>query len=49
MDTTTGTTWSLEGETLEGELEGHSLDFVTSYITEWYGWSAYNPSTDIYQ
>ena len=48
-DTTTGTLWSIEGKGLQGELEGHSLDFVTSYITEWYGCAAYHPSTDIYQ
>ena len=48
-DGNTGTIWGLDGRALEGALQGHTLDFVPSYITEWYGWSAYHPSTDIYQ
>jgi len=49
VDTETGDRWSIDGQALEGDLEGQSLDFVVSYITEWYGWSAYHPSTDIYE
>ena len=49
IDKETGDRWSIDGQALEGDLDGQSLHFVVSYITEWYGWSAYHPSTDIYE
>ena len=49
VDRETGSTWNLEGRATEGFLEGESLKFVTSFLTEWYGWSAYHPETEIYQ
>jgi|TARA_Y100000310_G_scaffold243682_1_gene248290 hypothetical protein len=27
---------------------GRSLNFVTSFVTEWYGWAAYHPDTGIW-
>lgn len=48
VDKKTGSTWNLEGQAVTGPLEGETLSFVTSFITEWYGWSAYHPQTDIY-
>ena len=48
VDKETGSTWNLEGQAVAGPLEGETLSFVTSFITEWYGWSAYHPQTDIY-
>lgn len=48
-DTETGTLWSVRGEAIEGELAGAELPWLTSFVTEWYGWAAYHPQTDIYQ
>lgn len=44
----TGTTWTVEGTAIDGPDAGASLQFVTSFVTEWYGWAAYHPETDIY-
>ena len=44
-DSVSGTLWDFEGRDLGGE---GSLEFVTSYLSEWYGWSAYHPATTIY-
>ncbi len=41
-------TWDMAGEGVSGDAEGPSLSFIISYISEWYGWSAYHPSTTIY-
>ncbi len=37
-------TWDLSGRASTGA----QLEFVTSYLSEWYGWSAYHPATGIY-
>jgi hypothetical protein len=47
-DAETRTRWSPSGLGLEGELAGVQLTFVTSFFTEWYGWAAFHPETDIY-
>tara|TARA_Y100000590_G_scaffold467876_1_gene648379 strand:- start:1973 stop:2626 length:654 start_codon:yes stop_codon:yes gene_type:complete len=41
----TGNTWSVDGLALSGLLEGSRLKFIPSFVTEWYGWSAYHPDT----
>jgi hypothetical protein len=38
-----GATWSLEGV---GDDE--RLTFVTGFVTEWYGWAAYQTDTGIW-
>lgn len=43
-----GTQWDSTGRALDGPLEGSQLDFVTSFVTEWYGWAAYHPGTSIF-
>ena len=48
VDDQSGSTWNLEGVAVDGPLAGRSLEFVTSFITEWYGWSAFHPDTEIY-
>ena len=48
FDSETGTLWSPDGVGLEGELAGVQLTFVTSFLTEWYGWAAFHPDTGIY-
>ena len=48
-DRQTGTRWSRQGKALEGPLEGSSLQFVPSFISEWYGWSAYHPESGLFE
>lgn len=48
-DSITGTTWDFTGQGVAGTLKGASLKFVASYLSEWYGWSAYHPSTSVYE
>jgi len=49
IDEQTGSAWSVEGRAIEGPLDGQRLSFVTSFITEWYGWAAFHPETEIYE
>jgi hypothetical protein len=44
-DSVSGTLWNFEGRSFAGD---DALKFVTSYLSEWYGWSAYHPATTIY-
>ena len=48
-DRATNSTWEIQGLAIEGSLKGAKLDFVSSFISEWYGWSGYHPETDIYE
>ena len=42
-----GSTWDQTGVAVGGPLAGTQLDYVTSFVTEWYGWAAYHPGTEI--
>lgn len=44
----TGSTWDLNGLADSGPLAGTQLEYVTSFVTEWYGWAAYHPNSTIY-
>ena len=44
-DRGTDSLWNLSGRAVDGPLKGASLEFVSSFISEWYGWSAYHPET----
>ena len=46
-DVQTGSRWTSDGRAVEGELAGVQLTFVTSFLSEWYGWAAFNPDTRI--
>ena len=48
-DRATNSMWETQGLAIEGSLKGAKLDFVSSFISEWYGWSGYHPETDIYE
>ena len=43
-----GSAWNISGTAIEGPRTGTALQFVTSFVTEWYGWVAYYPDTSIY-
>ena len=47
LDVQTGSRWASDGRAVEGELAGIQLTFVTSFLSEWYGWAAFNPDTTI--
>jgi hypothetical protein len=42
------TVWDRTGLALSGPNAGKRLGFITSFVTEWYGWAAYHPETSIY-
>ena len=46
-DTQTDSHWTSSGLATSGELEGVQLTFVTSFLSEWYGWAAFHPDTTI--
>ena len=41
--------WDSEGRSISGPLVGTTLEFVPSFISEWYGWSAYHPESELFQ
>ena len=48
VDVQTDSRWSSAGLALEGELAMVQLTFVTSFLTEWYGWAVFHPDTAIW-
>jgi len=48
VDVQTGSRWNAGGRAVDGPLAGVQLAFVTSFLTEWYGWAAFHPATTIY-
>ena len=48
-DRQTGSRWNAQGEAVSGPLKGNVLEFVPSFISEWYGWSGYHPDTDLFE
>ena len=48
-DEETGTLWDIDGKAVSGPLSGAAVTFVPSLISEWYGWSGYHPSTELYR
>ena len=48
QDVAIGTRWNLEGIGISGPLSAERLQFVPLIISEWYGWSAYHPETELF-
>ena len=48
-DAETGTTWSLLGMALEGELVGSRLSIATHRNEFWFAWGAFFPDSDVYE
>lgn len=48
-DRETGSRWLADGVAASGPLAGVQLTFVTSFLSEWYGWAAFHPDTSIYE
>ena len=49
VDDQTSSRWTKLGAAISGAKDGQTLDFTTSFISKWYGWSAYHPGTGLYQ
>ena len=47
-DRETNSLWDVHGRGIEGVFKGAKLDFVPSFISEWYGWSGYHTGTQLY-
>ena len=47
-DRETDSLWDVHGRAVEGEYGDARLEFVSSFISEWYGWSAYHPESQLY-
>ena len=43
-----GSTWNSSGLATAGPMAGAQLTYASSFVSEWYGWAAYHPSTSIY-
>lgn len=43
-----GSIWDISGKAISGPRADSQLEFVISFVTEWYGWAAYHPQTSIY-
>ena len=48
LDQETGSEWDLTGSAVSGPLAGSNLVQATAFVTEWYGWAAYHPETEIF-
>ena len=50
VDRETGSVWDMAaGVALSGDLEGQSLERLTSFVSFWFAWTDYHPGTEIYQ
>lgn len=49
VDAETGSTWSLLGQAVDGELAGQQLAPVVGVNHFWFSWAAFKPETRVYQ
>lgn len=49
VDTTTGSTWNIFGESTSGELAGEKLEGADAFDTLWFDWAAFHPSTTVWE
>jgi hypothetical protein len=48
-DVETGSTWTITGRAIDGELAGEQLEDVLSFDHFWFAWAAFHPDTELYQ
>ena len=48
-DRETNSMWDVRGRLVQGVHRETKLEFVPSFISEWYGWSAYHPESKLYR
>ena len=46
-DRETNSLWNVHGRAIEGDYGDSRLEFASSFISEWYGWSAYHPESEL--
>jgi hypothetical protein len=50
VDGRTGSTWTVNGEAVEGPLAGHRLEPVAeAYVAFWFAWAAFHPDTELWE
>lgn len=47
VDEETGSTWTITGEAIDGELSGSRLERLPHLDTFWFAWSTYQPGTEL--
>lgn len=48
MDRETHSRWNMHGKAIDGPLQGEHLEPMASYNAMWFGWSAYWPTTQLW-
>lgn len=48
IDNETGTTWTILGKAIAGELEGEELELVTHRNEFWFAWQAFFPDAEVW-
>ena len=49
VDDRTGSTWSIAGEALTGQLAGTQLEVAVAIDSFWFDWAAFHPETEIWR
>ncbi len=50
VDTSTGSTWRLDGEAIDGPLKGRQLEPIAeAYVSFWFSWAAFHTETAIWE
>ncbi len=47
-DRETNTIWNVDGEAVEGELNGKELERIVNQPIFWFAWAAFHPETEVY-
>lgn len=49
VDEQTGSTWTVEGRAIDGEMQGTQLEPVTdAYVSFWFAWASFQPETRLW-
>ncbi len=48
VDNETGTTWTILGKAIDGELEGEELELVSHKNEFWFAWQAFFPDAEVW-
>ena len=50
VDDATGSTWTVDGRAVSGEMEGERLiPIAGAYVSFWGAWSAFNPDASLWE
>jgi Protein of unknown function (DUF3179) len=48
VDAETSSSWTIEGEAVEGALRGSRLEPVRSFYVRWHAWAGWHPTTELF-